>query len=39
MSGIMFNYLRPLDLAAKGDDRTKVQGDVALLDNIPFDYR
>jgi len=39
MSGVTFNYLRPLDLAAENDQRTKVQGDVHLLDAIPFNYR
>ncbi|TRY78868.1 hypothetical protein TCAL_10650 [Tigriopus californicus] len=39
MAGLVYNGLRPLDLASKGDGRTKVQGDVRLLDIIPFDYR
>ena len=39
IAGVVYNGLRPLDLAANADAKTKVQGQVRLLDNIPFDYR
>ncbi len=39
MSGLVFNGLRPLDLAANRDSRTKIQGAVRLLEAVPFDYR
>ena len=39
MAGLVFNGLRPLDLAADSAYQTKVQGDVHLLDSIPFNYR
>lgn len=39
MAGVVYNGLRPLDLAANSDGRTKVQGQVRVLENIPFDYR
>ncbi len=39
MAGLVYNGLRPLDLAADADVRTKIQGDVGLLENIPFNYR
>ena len=39
LAGLVYNGLRPLDQAADGEKRTKVQGDVAMLDSIPFDYR
>ena len=39
MAGVVYNGLRPLDLAANSDSKTQVQGQVRLLENIPFDYR
>ncbi len=39
LSGLVYNGLRPLDLAAEGDPRTKIQGSVRLLETIPFDYK
>ncbi len=39
LAGVNFNGLRPLDLASSNDKRAKVEGDVRLLSNIPFDYR
>lgn len=39
IAGLVYNGLRPLDAAADKDKRAKVQGDVRLLSNIPFDYR
>ena len=39
LAGFVYNGLRPLDLAADQDKRTKVQGDVRILESIPFDYK
>ena len=39
MAGMVFNGLRPLDLAADSSHQTKIQGDVHLLESIPFNYR
>ena len=39
IAGFVYNGLRPLDLAADQDKRTKVQGDVRILESIPFDYK
>ena len=49
MAGIVYNGLRPLDLAAdpssgqkrkyKTSARTQIQGPVRVLNSIPFDYR
>ena len=39
MAGLVFNGLRPLDLAADSSAASKIQGDVHLLDSIPFNYR
>ena len=39
MAGLVFNELRPLDLAADNDPRTKIVGAVRILESIPFDYR
>ena len=40
IAGVVYNGLRPLDLAASNDQRTKVDPNVKLLPNgIPFDYR
>ena len=39
IAGVVYNGLRPMDLAANADPKTKVQGQVRLLENIPFDYR
>lgn len=40
MAGLNFNGLRPLDLAAAGKVvRAKIDGDVKLLDSIPFDFK
>ena len=36
---MVFNGLRPLDLAADLSHQTKIQGDVHLLESIPFNYR
>ena len=39
LAGLVYNGLRPLDLAADGNKRTKIQGDVRVLESIPFDYK
>ena len=39
LSILVFNGLRPLDLAADSVRQTKIQGDVHLLESIPFNYR
>ena len=40
MAGVLFNGLRPLDLAAVDDPRTSLESDVHQLKNgITFDYR
>jgi len=40
MAGVVYNGLRPLELAANGDPRTQVDPNVKLLPNgIPFDFR
>ena len=40
IAGVVYNGLRPLELAASNDPRTKVDSDVKLLpDGVPFDYR
>lgn len=39
MAGLVYNGLRPLDLAANSNEQTNIQGDVHLLDSIPFNYR
>ena len=49
MAGIVYNGLRPLDLAAdpasalkkkhKTSARTQIQGPVRVLNSIPFDYK
>ena len=39
MAGLVFNNLRPLDLASESNQLTRVQGNVRLLNSIPFNYR
>jgi hypothetical protein len=39
MSGLVYNAIRPLDLAAEKKDETEIIGDVRIVENIPFDYR
>jgi hypothetical protein len=39
LAGVVYNGLRPLDLAASKDPTAKLEGDVRLVNNIPFDYR
>jgi len=39
MAGIVYNGLRPLDLAHDKSDRTKIRGSVKTLTSIPYDYK
>jgi len=39
MAGIVYNGLRPLDLAHDKSDRTKIRGSVKTLTTIPYDYK
>ena len=39
MAGIVYNGLRPLDLAHDKSDRTKIRGGVKTLTSIPYDYK
>ena len=39
MAGIVYNGLRPLDLANDKSERTKIRGDIRALTSIPYDYK
>lgn len=39
LAGLVFNNIRPLDLAAAGSENVKINGEVIQLSTIPFDYR
>ena len=39
MAGLVYNKMRPLDLARERKPRTDIMGHIKLLDTIPFNYR
>ena len=39
LAGIVYNGLRPLDLAHDKSERTKIRGSVKSLTSIPYDYK
>jgi len=39
LAGIVYNGLRPLDMAHDKEERTKIRGSVRTLSSIPYDYK
>ena len=39
MAGLVYNKMRPLDLARERKPRTDIMGHIKILDTIPFNYR
>ena len=39
MAGLVYNKMRPLELARQRRPRTDIMGHIKVLDTIPFNYR